>query len=126
MSRSIPYDLCMVYKAIWEKENGGRYFITPVDLKWAKDFLMLNGEVTQAEVEANAKRYFQEDFWANQGYPASGLFRNWNSFTPKTERPVVRKSTYHCVECGQDHPISEKCGPISERALKLINSINKS
>lgn len=117
MSRSVPYELCLICKQAHDKEIGGEYRITSRDMKEAKDFLIAGGgEIPDPDTLISfGKNYFNSTFqgWREQNYPLWGLFRNWNAFAPKQSRPVKEKKQItlpiRCSECQTEHESTKLC-----------------
>lgn len=84
--------------------------ITSCDLKESHEFYVLNGELTREDMEPNVREYFRSDFegYKKSNFPAHSFFRRYNAFTPRKEE-VKHRSTYHCPDCGQQHPVSVQC-----------------
>ena len=110
------YEMCRAFKAVYEEKFGGFYGITPLDAKEAHEFFVLNGEVDPESLRPYCMNYFADDFegWSQRRWPAWLFFRHFNSFAPKIEKKVVRKSTRYCGECGTTHSINDPCPPIRD------------
>jgi hypothetical protein len=123
MRKQIHFQMCQVFKQEWETKHGGRYFVTGRDLKEAHEFFVNNGELTAEEMRPHMATYFDSDFpaWVDQNYPAWGLFRNFNNFTPKQ---TVRKSTRYCPDCHTTHSMNTPC-PTQRDVLSLVSQVKK-
>jgi hypothetical protein len=115
MGRSKPFDLCQIFKQLWEAHprNKGRIFgPTGRDLKAAKELCDLNEwDELLSEIEPRFKLFMDSDFagWKEANYPAWGLFTQWNRYLPKAQRREVNRPRIHCSLCEQNHYADEPC-----------------
>ncbi len=113
---SRPYLLIVTLRDLWHshpKNEGRKYGGTSRDFREAKEWLQVNdwepGDVTELSQRFN--RYMADTFeaWEQQDYPLWAFLRHYGRYAPPRGERIVRRSTYHCPECGQQHPISEPC-----------------
>ena len=117
MSKSKPYDFCWQLKSQWEEIRKTEvYYLTPRDLRAAKEWLELNMDIPPEETTRGfVRRYLESDFegWRDQGYPIHALLNHWNRYAEK-KVTSVRRSTYTCPKCGTEHPVQAECPPVRD------------
>jgi hypothetical protein len=106
------YDLCLVYKTVYERTRKRDYTIGGRDMREAKTLLELNSDVEPDKVESYALEYFKgkNDFWKAKEFPAYGLFMQFNEYAPKkvvSGKP--RSVVIECSTCNSTHEADEKC-----------------
>ena len=103
MRKSNPvYDLCLIYKTVYERERKKAYHIVGRDFKEAKTLLELNSDLDMKLVESHAIEYFKggNDFWSHKEFPAYGLFMQFNEYQPP---PPPKRIKRYCNFCFTEH-----------------------
>lgn len=126
-SKSKPYDLCLIYKTVYERERKRNYFISGRDLKEAKVFLELNDDLDTALVETHAIQYWKnkQDFWAAKDFPAFGLWMQFNENAPKVRARVKRYCSFCCSEHYADEPHREVKHADPAQVKELLSSLTE-
>jgi len=116
-ARIAHYEMCKVFKSLYEEKFSGFYCITPVDAKVAHEFWVLNGELAEEQMRPHAMNYFADEFegWSERRWPAWLFFKHFNSFAPRIEKPTVKVGQHthelviHCTRCNRNHRANEDC-----------------
>jgi len=118
MSKSIPYDACLIYKTVYERVRGRGYTIAGRDLKEAKTLIDLNSDIDLASIEHHALEYFKgkNKFWADKEFPAYGLFMQFNENAPRVQKKVRE----YCRECFSEHYTDEPCRSVQPASPQVV------
>ena len=110
-----PFELCRIFKILYETEFNDKYIICPRDLRAAKELYALNGDLQRSEIVEPAKRYLSDKFWTDRNHPAYGLFEHFMQYAidrkpkPKGPKPPERTLVVVCSDCGSEHDAHQLC-----------------
>ena len=103
--------MCWIAKVAHDRELGGDYMITTLDMKFAKEFLEANGGVLPDNdtINSHASKYFKNTFegYAQMNWPLTNIWKHWNSFSTRT----VKVKIWTCPACHaqEEHQYSHVC-----------------
>ena len=105
--------LVLTYSRLFTELTGQDYDPVKRDWKEAKDFMEMkdwSSEYMEIRLREMMPQYFTDPFWKEQGFPAHGLFTQWNKFNPvqvKIKKEV--KPAMLLCECGRTYAYGTTC-----------------
>lgn len=101
-----------IFIQVWHRDAryaGVTYHPTGKDLGAVRDLLSLS-DVPAGTIALHTQEYLRDDWWYPQRHLASGLFRNFMRYAPKTSlRTTVAPMKIRCDLCEQVHGPNESC-----------------